>query len=65
MKSSFHIGGFWFHVNWSADGKTGIDQHGRKWFNRDNPHSEFKITETICHTYRDLITMMAKKLITE
>jgi hypothetical protein len=29
MKTSFHISGFWFHVEWN--GNEGIDHRGNKW----------------------------------
>ncbi len=34
-KTSVQINGWWFHISW--DGDEGIDQHGRKWFNRYHP----------------------------
>lgn len=39
-KSSFHISGFWFHVNWDAQGKVGKDQYGDIWYSKENPRSE-------------------------
>lgn len=59
MKTSFHIGGFWFHVEWRADGKIGTDQHGRKWHNKDNPHTDTGVTEIICQQTNDVVKLLA------
>lgn len=39
-QSSFHVNGFWYHVNWNAEGTMGFDQHGWTWFNKSRPISE-------------------------
>jgi hypothetical protein len=38
-RTSFHINGFWFHINWNYLGTMGIDQHGDTWYNKANPVS--------------------------
>lgn len=60
-KTSFHIGGFWFHVQWSADGTTGTDQHGCTWYNRDKPHTQKKHLETLCTVVHDTLCQLAAK----
>lgn len=46
VNTSFHICGFWFHVNW--DGNEGTDQQGGKWTNPKNPRpSNPKLIDTI------------------
>lgn len=60
MKTSFHIGGFWFHVQWDNKGKTGKDQHGRLWYDHKNPYTDNRITETLCQITHDLVLTMAK-----
>jgi hypothetical protein len=38
--TSFHINTFWHHVEWNREGTIGRDQHGRIFFDRDNPVDE-------------------------
>lgn len=57
--TSFHISGFWFHIEWDKEGKTGIDQHGKKWSNKENPMPELKLLIPICKAYGDSVRLMS------
>lgn len=57
--TSFHISGFWFHVDWDSEGKTGIDQQGRKWTNIDNPEPELRLLPAICKAYGESVKLMS------
>lgn len=58
-KSSHHINGFWFHINW--DGDKGIDQHGREWTNRNEPTcKKLPVIEAITRTTKDLLELKSK-----
>lgn len=54
MKTSIHFGGLWFHIEWSDDGKIGVDQHGTKWYDKDCPHTD-TVLEKICLVMRDQV----------
>ena len=58
-KRSIHINGFWFHIEWN--GEIGIDQHGRRWRNRNNPTCDgFDTIEAITGLTKDLIEATTK-----
>lgn len=58
MTSSFHIGGFWFHVKW--DGKKGVDQRGNVWTNPGNPKCENKLIEPLYKVMSENINAIGK-----
>ncbi|GAA4328008.1 hypothetical protein [Flaviaesturariibacter amylovorans] len=39
-KQSFHIGGYWYHLEWCTATGRAVDQHGRFWTNPARPVSE-------------------------
>lgn len=42
--TSVHLGGgYHLHITW--DGNQGVDQHGNKWVNPNNPEMENKLLE--------------------
>jgi hypothetical protein len=63
MNTSFHIGGFWFHVQWDREGSKGRDQRGATWLDYKNPHPEVKLIETICKASHEGINLALKNII--
>lgn len=59
MKTSLHIGGFWFHIKWDKN-DYGIDQHGNAWMNKDNPQLENKTLEGACLLFHEIILLTLK-----
>lgn len=60
MKTSLHIGGFWFHIKWLRDG-SGVDQHGNIWMNKNNPQLENKAIEAVYLFLHEIILLTLKK----
>jgi hypothetical protein len=61
MTTSFHIGTFWFHVTWNADGSAGRDQHGTLWLDINNPHTRARVVEMVAQVQHDtIITLFCK-----
>lgn len=60
MKTSHHITGFWFHITWN--GNEGIDQHGCKWINPDQPEKKHyhKILVAVCEIQADIAKTILK-----
>jgi hypothetical protein len=61
MQTSFHIGGFWFYVQWSHKGEIGRDQHGNYWFNHRAPYSADHAVEHICQSTHQTLVNQAKQ----
>ena len=59
MKTSHHINGFWFHINWESKDK-GRDQHGNIWFNKENPTCDNKLVTALCNALGATIQNAAK-----
>lgn len=53
MIKSHNYNGFWFHIKW--DGNEGVDQHGRKWVNPDNPQTKVSEVKAIIDLTRDFL----------
>jgi len=56
-KSSIHISGFWFHINWKNDSE-GYDQRGTKWNNKANPQCSNTAIKPVCEILHDNINKL-------
>ncbi len=59
-QTSIHISGFWHHISWQ--GEEGVDQHGFKWVNPDNPRMKYghAVIEVLYESYVKIIQLITK-----